>query len=79
MKLVADWQVLLRLNEVVLPSGRSMPPGNVMRPAEGEADGHPPAGEAHTAERFLLDHLDEVGAAHAVPEVRLLGSLCHTA
>ena len=77
MKLVPDWQVLLQLNEFVLPSGRSIPPASVMRPADGEANASSPAGEAQAAERFLLDRLDEVGAAHAVPEVRVLGSLCH--
>ena len=72
--LLADWQVLLQLNEIVLPEGRTAPTPAVMRSVT--ADQSPPPDVSHSeATGYLRQHLSDLGIGHEVPELTLLATL----
>ena len=69
--LLADWQVLQRLNGIVLPPDRQTPPPALTRPIPQQQ----PGGTGDEVVVFLRDRLGELDLRFATPEVRLLATI----
>ena len=71
LRLLADWQVLQRLNGIVLPPDRQTPPPTLTRPTPQQQ----PGGTGDEVVVFLRDRLGELDLRFAAPEVRLLATV----
>lgn len=70
--ILSDWQLLLRLNNIVMPAGRSVPPVGLLRPAGIISLDENGAELSSSTVREKLIHL---GLNYKVPEVTTLATL----